>query len=739
MTKRLKIFILGFCFLSGLAHLSFASTNCIIENSSNAEVSTFTLDTDPNGSTTPFYVQLQQTRVVDSCGYCSGSGCACDIEQNIPNSATKYIKSTNSAGVTDSITVPWGGGFNVIGTLNNTAGAINNYRNATPFNIRLATGSSPSTADNNLDVVLDAGTTITFSFACGGTSDTAIATVTALPTTGEIIMSNSASLTSNTAAFEPNTDKVYLQVTDYDMNKNGYTAESVSVSLSALSTGDEVTLTLDETGANTGVFQYTTGVSVVTTGDTASTLLVSATGATGEIIATYTDGTQTANSNAVVSDFSLVAASPQTAGTAFALTITARDANGDTVTTYSGSATLTTNYVSPVSGTSAISPTAVSSANFTDGVAAVNVAYADAGSITITATDDTDGKTGTSNEILLLPDNFLVESTGGLNQIVNKAFNLKVTARNSSNDACPNYKRDVTLTAANVTPTGTTPTISPTTITGTNFSSGVYTSSMTYNKWGTAKITAADSGYSTVTGTTASAINFYPNSFNIAVDSPPASRSNFYLNEAFDITVSALDYNDEAIANYAGVITFTTVEGVELPEDYTFVWASDSGSHSFSISGTQEKTFQVTLADKDYADATGTSNNIGIIYAKIKVNDASGPIGTINTTVEIVDSNGDLVSDDDSTTFILASSESKANNSAAVSSVTTTVAGGKATISVTDTELESVTITPSAEPTLDIESGTVTFSTTAVGGGGAQRLGSGARILYWRELRSDER
>ncbi|MDP1852904.1 MAG: hypothetical protein Q8L26_01655 [Candidatus Omnitrophota bacterium] len=722
MAKNLKIFILGICFLLGLTHFSFASTNCIIENSSNTEVSTFTLDTSPSGSTTSFYVQLQQTGVWDSCGYCDSAGtCACSTTQAVT------VTSTSSAGVTDSITA----NLAVIGSVIN---GVNKYRNSTAFNLGLATSSSPSTSDTTLSLVIDAGTQISFAFTCGGTTDTATATVTAVPTTGAVILSNSSALSSNTATFTPNTDKAYVQVTDYDQNKNAYTAETVSVTLSAASTGDSIAVTLTETGANTGVFQYTTGVSVVTTGDTSSTLLVTSTGGASEITATYTDGTQSSGTNAIASDFSLTASSPQTAGTAFALTITARDANGSTVTTYSGTATLTTNYVSPASGLYTISPTSTSS--FTSGVATVNVTYADAGTITITATD-TNSKTGTSNQILVLPANFLVESTGGLSQVVGKAFNLKVTARNSSNNTTPNYNRDVNLTASNVTPTGTSPTISPTSITGSNFSSGAKTVSMTYNKWGTAKITATDSGYSTVTGSTSSAINFYPNSFSIDVAAPPASRSKFYIDETFDITVKPLDYSGNTITNYAGTVTFPTVSDVDMPDDYAFL-SADSGQHAFSLSCDKEKTFKLEVSDKSYTTATGESSDVDVIYGKIKVNDASGPIGTISTAVEIVDKKGKVIDSDDSTTFVVTLSESKKNSSATAATADLTVSAGKGTVSVTDSELESVTVTPDSTPKLAIESGIVTFSETAVGGGGAQRIGSGARILFWRELRSDE-
>ncbi|HKK45991.1 MAG TPA: invasin domain 3-containing protein [Balneolaceae bacterium] len=78
--------------------------------------------------------------------------------------------------------------------------------------------------------------------------------------------------------------------------------------------------------------------------------------------------------------------SPQTAGSGFGITITARDARGNTATGYNGTANLST-------GAGSISPASVS---FTNGIATPTVTVTKAGSgQTITATDG--GITGTSN------------------------------------------------------------------------------------------------------------------------------------------------------------------------------------------------------------------------------------------------------------------------------------------------------------------------------------------------------
>src|SRR2546422_1410124 len=97
----------------------------------------------------------------------------------------------------------------------------------------------------------------------------------------------------------------------------------------------------------------------------------------------------------------------QTAGTAFSLRITARDANNNTKTDFTGTATLTS--------TGALAGAPVTTAAFTAGVLdPQSVTLTNTGSFTITAANS--GKTGTSNAFTVNPgalDNFLVEKTGG--------------------------------------------------------------------------------------------------------------------------------------------------------------------------------------------------------------------------------------------------------------------------------------------------------------------------------------
>src|SRR5439155_14592575 len=112
--------------------------------------------------------------------------------------------------------------------------------------------------------------------------------------------------------------------------------------------------------------------------------------------ATRTDATETGTSNTfnvvagAVAHFAVATiSSPQTAGTAFSITLTAQDANNNTVTGFTGTVTLST-----TAGT--ITPATCGA--FSGGVRTQSVTVTQAGTgKTITATRTSGSETGTSN------------------------------------------------------------------------------------------------------------------------------------------------------------------------------------------------------------------------------------------------------------------------------------------------------------------------------------------------------
>ncbi|GAH13442.1 unnamed protein product, partial [marine sediment metagenome] len=164
---------------------------------------------------------------------------------------------------------------------------------------------------------------------------------------------------------------------------------------------------------------------------------------------------------------------------------------------------------------------------------------------------------------------------------INKPFTLTVTARNASGATCPNYNGTANLTVDYIAlSTDLTGSLSTTSLTSSYWTNGIATiTDQTYNKWGTVTITATDATLTTQTGTSENIV-FLPKDFYIVLSEPPASRIFYYINEDFSAEVTARDYNNNTVSNYAGTVHFTGI-GLNLPQDYTFL-AADSGSHTFS-------------------------------------------------------------------------------------------------------------------------------------------------------------
>jgi hypothetical protein len=452
----------------------------------------------------------------------------------------------------------------------------------------------------------------------------------------------------------------------------------------------------------------------------------------------WTDASQTVT--VVAGSFSVVAStSTPIAGSAFTLTVTALDNAGATDTNYSGTVNLTVSYNSPSSGTGTLSVTSL--ATFSNGVASTtSQTFSDCGTINIVATDALEStKTGTSSNINVRPYDFTVAassldtSASGSDyarHTVAKAFTLTITARNASGVTCPNYKGTANLTVNYTSPsTSQSGSLGTSSLTSTYWTNGIATlTDQTYNKWGTVTITATDATLTTRTGTSSNII-FIPKDFSISLSSPPASRTFYYVNEEFTATVVARDYNNSTISNYQGTIQFDASGLGGAITNYTYTTA-DAGSHKFSgLSGTTEKTTSISVKDTTYTRVTGLSSTITIKSATIKVISNSGPVGSVSVQVKVLDSSGNVITEDNSSTFTVTITEFMKDNNSATSTATTTkvtVSSGIATITIKNTEAETVTVTPSATPTMTAVSGTVRFGTVS---------GAGVGIQLWREIR----
>ena len=186
----------------------------------------------------------------------------------------------------------------------------------------------------------------------------------------------------------------------------------------------------------------------------------------------------------------------QTAGVAFNIQITARDAGNNTVTPFDSAGNTV-----DISSTGTLSAGSGATATFTNAVlASHSVTITNTGSFTITATDSAGGlgtgtESGVSSSFTVDPgplDHFLVEAVGGGaigTQTAGTGFNIQITAQDANNNTVVLF--DGATNTAEISSTGTLSAGSGTTATFTN---GVLAAhSVTITDTGSFTITATDS------------------------------------------------------------------------------------------------------------------------------------------------------------------------------------------------------------------------------------------------------
>jgi len=419
----------------------------------------------------------------------------------------------------------------------------------------------------------------------------------------------------------------------------------------------------------------------------------------------------------------VLATSPQIAGVPFAVTITARDEDGNLDDGYAGEILLQAAYVSPDTGTLSLFP--IEASGFANGKLQLTLTYPDAGSIRIVASDKSDSRrTGASGQILFTPAKFQVEADA--TQVVSRPFPLTVTALNQSGAVTPNYQGSVNLGVAAIQPATGTGEILPAGISAETFKEGRATLEGTYPRWGTILLTAADATAPEVKGQTQQ-LKFHPASIEVVVSAPPAPRNFFYTGEGFTITISTKGADNLPIANYLGKVDLAASSALSLPANYSFI-SGDGGVHSFNlfVDSAGRHSLQATDSESRLASPTVT---VEIKQALIKVVDTSGPVGGA-TEVEIllVDEKGNII-EDSTTNLNVKLKESNPNHSVSstVLSQPIRLSQGRAKFLLADTEEESVEVDPSSVFGIKVQKGTVRFGRFATRGVG---------VLFWKEIGS---
>jgi len=439
----------------------------------------------------------------------------------------------------------------------------------------------------------------------------------------------------------------------------------------------------------------------------------------------WTDATQTQEIMAAVAYFNIAVESYQTAGEYFSATITAMNDEGGVNENYSGSIDLSVSYIYPTSGTMGITPTSVS--GFVNGRAETNLIYPDCGVVQIVVRDTEDtSKIGASGEVLFIPASLNVSCASP--QIVNRDFDLSITAYNALGAITPNYKGPATLSVVPVTPGSVSgASISPSSIGTEYFNGGTAEVSVRYNRWGNIKIEASDEEYSSQGGISEE-VSFQPKDILVEVIPASDTREFFYTGENIEIDISAIDENKQPIPNYTGKVAISTMQGLVLPGEYQFL-DEDNGIKSF-IAVADSPGLYVVEAEEAAIGLVGKSPNIEVKEATIVVTSTVAPIGTAEITITLVDEEGNIISSESGVSITVDLEEELPNGSALsnASVQAVTFSNGVVRILVSNTQSEVVTILPKSTYRFKIKKGTVRFGRIAK---------TGIGMLMWREIKGE--
>ena len=287
--------------------------------------------------------------------------------------------------------------------------------------------------------------------------------------------------------------------------------------------------------------------------------------------------------------------SPDVAGVAHTVTVTARDQYGNTATGYTGKVHFTSD------DSAAVLP---ANATLTAGVGTFSVTLKTVGTRSITATDTvTPSISGAQSGIVVDPSTSatsLVVSGFPSPDLAGVAHTITVTAKDQFGNTATGYKGTVHFTSndgAAVLPANAT------------LTAGVGTFSVTLKTAGTRTITATD----TVTASLKGSQN------GIVVN--PAALSKLVVagltsprtaGSTGSIRVTATDAYGNRITGYRGTIHFTSTDpSAKLPANYKFT-ATDAGTHLFYANVTLKTagTRTITATDTVTASLKGSQNGI---------------------------------------------------------------------------------------------------------------------------------
>jgi hypothetical protein len=288
--------------------------------------------------------------------------------------------------------------------------------------------------------------------------------------------------------------------------------------------------------------------------------------------------------------------SSPTAGVAYTFIVTARDANGNVLTGYTGTVHFTN------SDRSATLPADYTFTAADQGVHTFSATLFRAGSQSIAATDVAHGVSG-SELVTVAPAaaSTLVLAAYPSPTDAGFAGNFTVTALDPYGNVASGYTGTVQFSSSD----GSAAVPAPYTFTAAD--AGAHTFSATLNTTGTQSLTAMDTGNSSITGTQANITVAPAGLAALGVTGFPSATT---AGASQTITVTARLANGSIDTGYLGTVHFTSSDSQAiLPADYTFT-AADQGVHTFSVMLKTAGSQSITATDTVFGSITGSDAGI---------------------------------------------------------------------------------------------------------------------------------
>ncbi len=289
------------------------------------------------------------------------------------------------------------------------------------------------------------------------------------------------------------------------------------------------------------------------------------------------------------------------AGNTGSVTVTAKDAYGNTTPAYTGTITFSSN------DALASLPSDYTFTGGDNGVKAFPSSYTlkTAGSRTLTATDTGNGSiAGTSGSITVDPAAAATLTVSAAPSTVSAggSTNATITAKDAFGNTATGYTGTVHLTSTDGAA------VLPGDYTFVGGDNGSHVLAVTLKTAGSQTATATDTGNGSITGTSNNVtVNPAAAATLTVAASSPVTAGN-----STSVTVTAKDAFNNTATGYTGTVHLTSTDGAAvLPADYTFT-GGDAGVHVFSATLKTAGTRTITATDTVTGSITGTSNNVTV-------------------------------------------------------------------------------------------------------------------------------